>query len=254
MPQLNMKNDPPSDRLAETTGWIFDLDNTLYPADCNLFAQVDQRMGEFIANYLNVTFDQARRVQKDYFHRYGTTLSGLMKIHGLEPDYFLDYVHDIDVSVVPEAPELAAALDRLPGRKFIFTNGSRRHAENVADRLGVLDRFNDVFDIGSAGYVPKPDVTAYQRFLGAFRLSAECAAMFEDMPHNLEAAHALGMVTVLVKSINFDHPAQRQLKSTGRIPLHIDHVTENLAAFLTEIGSRIHQYQGSDVKDRSGNE
>lgn len=220
------------------TGWIFDLDNTLYPAECNLFAQVDQRMGEFIADYLDVTFDEARRVQKDYYHEYGTTLSGLMKKHGLNPDLFLDYVHDIDVSVVPEAPELAEALDRLPGRKFIFTNGSRGHAENVAGKLGVLDRFEDVFDIGRAGYVPKPDVTAYTRFLDAFRVSAECAAMFEDMPHNLEAPHALGMVTILVKSNNFDHPAQKRLASSNENPSYIHHVTEDLTGFLTAISSQ----------------
>ena len=239
MPLQDTKSELLALAFARTRGWIFDLDNTLYPAECNLFAQVDQRMGEFIAEYLDLTFDEARRLQKSYYHDYGTTLAGLMAKHGLAPDLFLDYVHDIDVSVVPEAPELASALDLLPGRKFIFTNGSRGHAENVAGKLGILDRFEDVFDIGSAGYVPKPDVTAYHRFLEAFNVAAECAAMFEDMPHNLEAPHALGMVTVLVKSNYFDHPAQRQLLNNDRIPPHIHHITDDLTGFLTSVVSHM---------------
>src|SRR5581483_6470404 len=124
-----------------TRVWIFDLDNTLYPAECNLFAQVDQKMGEFIARFLGVPFDYARHLQKTYYRQFGTTLTGLMQVHRMDPKPFLDYVHDLDLSVVPEHPELAAALDRLPGRKLIFTNGSRGHAERVASKLGVLQCF-----------------------------------------------------------------------------------------------------------------
>ncbi len=118
--------------FAQTTTWIFDLDNTLYPAGCNLFAEVDMRMGAFIAQYLGVPFAHARHLQKSYYRQFGTTLSGLMQIHKVDPQPFLDYVHDIDLSRVPEAPELAEAIDALPGRKLIFTNGSRVHAERVA--------------------------------------------------------------------------------------------------------------------------
>ena len=125
--------------FADTTAWIFDLDNTLYPARCNLFAEVDKRMGKFIADYLGVPFEQARHLQKSYYRQFGTTLSGLMKVHKLDPQPFLDYVHDIDLSSVPEAPELATAIDALPGRKLIFTNGSRRHAERVAEKLGMRE-------------------------------------------------------------------------------------------------------------------
>lgn len=232
------------DRFARTRCWVFDLDNTLYPAECQLFVQIDRRMGDFLARLLGVSFDEAKRLQKDYYRQYGTTLCGLMQCHGLNPDEFLDYVHDIDVTAVPPAPHLAAALDALPGRKFIFTNGSRRHAENVAARLGVLDCFEDVFDIDAARYVPKPDRACYEAFLKHHGVAADRAAMFEDLPHNLEAAHALGMVTVLVRSSYIDHPGQAAIAEWTEPPAHVDHITQDLADFLAEIGSTL-QRQGN---------
>jgi len=226
-------------RFTRVETWIFDLDNTLYPAECNLFAQVDQRMGDFIANYLEVSFEAARRLQKDYYRIYGTTLAGLMVRHGLDPKEFLDYVHDIDFSVLPEAPELGAAIDLLPGRKFIFTNGSREYAQKVAAKLGVLDRFTDVFDIAATGYVPKPETAAYQRFLKAHGIAAANAAMFEDMPLNLEAPHALGMVTVLIKSRYYDHPVQRDIEAWKALPDHVHHLTDDLTGFLGKVNETL---------------
>src|SRR5688572_12527828 len=176
-----------------TAVWIFDLDNTLYPADIRLFAQVDQKMGEFIARYLGVPFAYARHLQKSYYRQFGTTLTGLMKVHKVDPKSFLDYVHDLDLSGLAEHPELAAAIGRLPGRKLIFTNGSRAHAERVAGKLGLLPLFEDIFDIVAADYVSKPTPACYDAFLRAHGVEAPKAAMFEDMPHNLEAPHALGM-------------------------------------------------------------
>src|SRR5262249_58745156 len=132
--------------LARPAVWVFDLDNTLYPADCNLFLQVDQRMGEFIARFLGVPFAYARHLQKTYYRQFGTTLSGLMHVHRMDPKPFLDYVHDIDLTPVREHPELAAAIDTLPGRKLIFTNGSRRHAQPGAGQTGVLHCFAGIFD------------------------------------------------------------------------------------------------------------
>ena len=215
-----------------TRVWIFDLDNTLYPADCNLFAQVDQRMGEFIARYLGVPFEYARHLQKTYYRQFGTTLSGLMQVHRMDPKVFLDYVHDLDLTCVPEHPELSAAIERLPGRKLIFTNGSRGHAERVAGKLGVLHHFEDIFDIVDADYVPKPTAECYDRFLRAHAVEAAGAAMFEDMPHNLEAPHALGMTTVLVYSSYYDHPIQAKIRTWTEPPEHVHHMTEDLAQFL----------------------
>ena len=221
--------------LIKCEAWIFDLDNTLYPAECNLFFQVDQRMGSFIAEFLDVGLEDARKVQKDYYHRYGTTLAGLMKEHGLQPQRFLDYVHDIDLAPVAPSPALAAALDALEGRKFIFTNGSLDHAVKVAGKLGVLDRFDGVFDIAASGYVPKPKLNAYERFVDAFAIDPRTAAMFEDLPHNLEMPHVLGMSTVLVTSTFFDHPAQRELEAVEGLPAHIHYVTDDLVRFLADL-------------------
>lgn len=214
--------------------WIFDLDNTLYPAACNLFAQVDHRMGAFIAKYLGVPYAHARHLQKAYYRQFGTTLAGLMKVHRLEPHAFLDYVHDIDLSVLPHLPELAAEIEKLPGRRLIFTNGSRKHAENVAAKIGVLHLFEDICDIAACEYVPKPERDAFDRMIAKHGVKASQAAMFEDMPHNLEAPHALGMTTVLVKSDYVDHPVQVKMREWRELPEHVHHMTEDLKLFLSD--------------------
>ena len=233
--------------FARKSVWIFDLDNTLYPAECNLFAQVDQRMGEFIAKQLGVPFDYARHLQKSYYRQFGTTLAGLMRVHKMHPEPFLDYVHDIDVSVVPEAPELRAAIDRLPGRKLIFTNGSRAHAERVAGKLGVLDLFEGISDIASCDYEPKPSAAAFDSMIRHHGVVSQEAAMFEDMPQNLEVPHKLGMATVLVHSTYMDHPIQRDMRNWTALPNHVHHLTDDLTAFLREIG--IDQRPGKTESD-----
>ncbi|WP_409561763.1 pyrimidine 5'-nucleotidase [Hyphomicrobium sp. MC8b] len=213
--------------------WIFDLDNTLYPASCDLFAQVDQRMSAFIAKTLGVPREHARHLQKAYYRQFGTTLAGLMKVHKLQPGPFLEYVHDIDLSVVPELPDLAVAIAALPGRRLIFTNGSRRHAENVAQKLGVLHLFEDICDIAALDYVPKPEREAFDRMLKLHAVSGARAAMFEDMPHNLEPASSLGMTTVLVHSDYIDHPAQLKVREWRELPEHVHYLTRDLTGFLT---------------------
>lgn len=222
-------------RLRDRRIWIFDLDNTLYPSHCNLFAQVDQRMGEFIAKQLGVPFEYARHLQKSYYRQFGTTLAGLMRVHKIKPEPFLEYVHDIDVSVVPDAPELRAAIERLPGRKLIFTNGSRAHAERVAAKLGVLDLFEGISDIASCAYEPKPSSAAFDAMINHHGVTGSDAAMFEDMPQNLEVPHKLGMATVLVHSTYVDHPIQRDMRNWQQLPEHVHHLTDDLTAFLAEI-------------------
>jgi putative hydrolase of the HAD superfamily len=232
---MQLTSDTDLSGFSRVESWIFDLDNTLYPADCNLFAEVDQRMGEFISEFLGVSFQEARRVQKDYYHRYGTTLAGLMAEHKLPPKRFLDYVHDIDLAPVSEAPALGDAIARLPGRKYIFTNGSRAHAERVATKLGILHHFDEVFDIVAGEYVPKPSADAYHRFLQAHGVEPRAASMFEDIPHNLEAPHALGMATVLVHSSYYDHPSQKAIAHWRVLPPHIHHMTLDLTGFLGHV-------------------
>lgn len=213
--------------------WIFDLDNTLYPASCNLFEQVDSRMSEYIAKTIGVPREHARHLQKAYYRQFGTTLAGLMQVHKLQPGPFLEYVHDIDLSVVPKLPELAAAIAALPGRRLIFTNGSRRHAENVARRLGILDLFEDICDIAALDYVPKPERAAFDRLLRLHGVAPAQSAMFEDMPHNLEVASDIGMTTVLVHSDYIDHPAQLKIRHWRELPPHVHHLTRDLTSFLT---------------------
>jgi putative hydrolase of the HAD superfamily len=219
--------------------WVFDLDNTLYPADCNLFAQIDKRMGEFIMRSLGLPLDQAQSLRETYYYEHGTTLAGLVRLHGVAPDDFLDYVHDIDLGAVPPSPALAAALQALPGRKFIFTNGSRKHAEAVTDRLGVAGQFEAICDIHALDYIyPKPMREAYERFASVHGVEARQAAMFDDLPHNLETAHAFGMTTVLVDGVT-DHPEHRAIAGWSDLPPHIHHRTDALAPFLTAIGAAL---------------
>jgi putative hydrolase of the HAD superfamily len=228
---------PARRNFERTEVWIFDLDNTLYPIECNLFGQVDQRMGEYIARFLGVPVDYARHLQKSYYRQFGTTLCGLMQVHRMDPRPFLDYVHDLDLSGLAEHPELAARIAPLPGRKLIFTNGSRAHAERVAGKLGILNLFEAIFDICDAGYVPKPTPASYHHFLKVHGVSPAHSAMFEDMPPNLEAPHALGMTTVLVHAARgHPHPVQQSIRAWLEPPAHIHHMTDNLAGFLACIG------------------
>jgi putative hydrolase of the HAD superfamily len=221
--------------------WVFDLDNTLYPADCNLFAQIDRRMGEFIADSLGIPLDQAKVLRETYYYQHGTTLAGLVQLHGIAPDAFLDYVHDIDLGAVAPSPELRAALEALPGRKFIFTNGSRKHAEAVAARLGVGGLFADICDIHALDYIyPKPMREAYERFVRAHGVVPRQAAMFDDLPHNLETAHLIGMTTVLVRGLT-EHPEHQAIAGWTELPAHIHHRTDALAPFLAAIVASLAQ-------------
>ncbi|HET6321956.1 MAG TPA: pyrimidine 5'-nucleotidase [Hyphomicrobium sp.] len=218
-----------------TKVWVFDLDNTLYPSACNLFAEVDQRMGEFIARLLDVPMEHARYLQKRYYHHYGTTLTGLIKLHRIDPFEFLEFVHDIDLAPLEPAPELARVLETLPGRRIIFTNGSRVHAERVAGKLGVLHLMEDICDIAACEFIAKPSPDAFKRMTDRHGVKAGEAAMFEDMPQNLEAPHTLGMTTVLVHSDYMDHPAQAQMRKWRALPEHIHHATDDLQGFLAGV-------------------
>jgi putative hydrolase of the HAD superfamily len=213
--------------------WVFDLDNTLYSPRCALFTQIDTRMGEFISRLFDIDAAAARRIQKQYYRDYGTTLRGLMSEHRIDPRAFLDYVHDIDLSTVAHDAALVAALAALPGRKFIHTNATTAHAERVATRIGLLDHVDHIFDIEAADYVPKPARETYVTFVGQYGIDPRKAAIFEDLERNLEAPAELGMTTVLVKPDGHPHPDAEFSWAVGRDNEgHIHHVTYDLAAFL----------------------
>jgi putative hydrolase of the HAD superfamily len=215
----------PWDRIAV---WVFDLDNTLYPAACRLFDQVDRRMGEYIAEELDLDYETARRLQKRYFYEDGTTLRGLMRHHGTDPTSFLDYVHEIDLTAVAVDPLLDAALGRLPGRKLVFTNGSSAHADRVLGKLGIARHFEAVVDIVASDYVPKPEPSAYDRLVERFAIEPARAVMVEDIAANLEPAHRLGMTTVWLRHAeDWAHkPADHAF---------VDHVIDDLPAWLAEL-------------------
>jgi putative hydrolase of the HAD superfamily len=219
--------------------WVFDLDNTLYPHHLNLWQQVDDRIRAYVSDFLKVSKDEAFRVQKDYYKRYGTTMRGLMAEHGMKPDDYLEFVHQIDHSPLTPNPALGAALSSLPGRKLILTNGTRKHADAVMKKLEVHEHFEDVFDIVAAELEPKPSLKTYQRFLTRHDVDAARAAMFEDLARNLEAPHALGMTTVLVVPEGQREVFREDWELEGRDAAHVDHVTDDLAGFLEKIVLRL---------------
>jgi putative hydrolase of the HAD superfamily len=218
--------------------WVFDLDNTLYPHHLNLWQQVDERIREFVAKFLDVGREEAFRVQKDYYRRYGTTMRGLMTEHGLNPDDFLDFVHEIDHSPLEPDAALGAAIAALPGRKLILTNGTRKHAEAVTRRLAIDHHFEGVFDIVAAELEPKPAPQTYDRFLKAHGVDPARAAMFEDLARNLAVPHALGMTTVLVVPAGTREVFRESWEMEGPGEPHVDHVTDDLAGFLEQIETR----------------
>jgi putative hydrolase of the HAD superfamily len=180
--------------------WIFDLDNTLYHPRLAIFDKIDAKMGEFIANLLNMDLPQARIVQKDYFRNHGTTLAGLMRFHNVEPHHFLDFVHDVDLSTIKPQPELAAQIATLPGEKYIFTNADAPYAQKVLAKLGLDGLFTDVHDIHATGYQPKPEASAYTSMLDSFGIAPEESAFFEDMARNLKPANQMGIATIWINN------------------------------------------------------
>ncbi|MGS1015977.1 pyrimidine 5'-nucleotidase [Allosphingosinicella humi] len=208
--------------------WIFDLDNSLYPAATNLFALIDIRMGEYIQRLLDVGPEEARRVQKSYFHEHGTTLAGLMAAHGVDPHEFLDYVHDIDLARIVADPVVIGAVERLPGRKFVFTNGDAAYASRVLDRLGLGNMFDGLHDIHAMNYVPKPDPRSYAAMCACHGIEPGRALFVEDMARNLAPAKELGMTTVWI-----DNGSERG--DHGADPAFIDYHIDDIGLWLTDI-------------------
>ena len=233
--QPSQKSAPRNFSSVET--WVFDLDNTLYPHDLNLWQQIDDRIRSFVSDFLKVTKEEAFRVQKDYYKRYGTTMRGLMAEHGMKPDDFLEFVHEIDHSPLLPNAELGDAIEKLPGRKLILTNGTRKHAEAVMKRLDIDRHFEDVFDIIAAELEPKPSQRTYERFLERHGVEPAKSAMFEDLARNLSVPHALGMTTVLVVPENTREVFREDWELEGRDDPHVDHVTDDLAGFLEKIAA-----------------
>jgi len=211
--------------LGHIEHWIFDLDNTLYPAENNLFSQVDSRMGKFISHRFDVPLAAAKKLQKQYFRTYGTTLRGLMTEHAIPPQDFLTYVHDIDFDILQEDNSLNAALHGLKGEKIIYTNASRDYALKVLKKIGLEGVFKNIFDIHSAEFRPKPDPAGYHKMVRDFGINPQKAVMVEDIARNLVPASDMGMKTVWV-------PTDQHWSADGHSSGHINYTVPNLAAWL----------------------
>lgn len=212
-------NPPHADDLSHIDTWLFDLDNTLYSPAAGLFHQVDERMGAYIMAIEDVDAAAARVIQKRYFHDHGTTLSGLMAHHGVAPDHFLDFVHDVDLSVLHPNAALYDAIAALPGTRHIFTNADVRYAERVLDAVGLSGLFSGITDIHATRYVPKPQQRAYDQLaIDIAGFDPTRAAFFDDMTRNLAPAHAMGIRTVW-----FDNGSE-----SGNRDHHPDHVDHHI--------------------------
>jgi putative hydrolase of the HAD superfamily len=228
-------NKTPARAFTHVDTWVFDLDNTLYPHHINLWQQVDDKIRDFVSNYLKVPPEQAFKIQKDYYKRYGTTMRGMMTEHGVHADDYLAFVHEIDHSPLEPNPAMGVAIARLPGRKLILTNGSVAHAGAVLDRLGIAGEFEAVFDIIAADLEPKPAPQTYAKFLGDHGVDPARAAMFEDLSRNLVVPHQLAMTTVLVVPDGGQEVVREDWELEGRDAAHVDFVTDDLTGFLQKI-------------------
>ena len=214
--------------LKNFEAWIFDLDNTLYPVSANLFDQIDKRMCSYIANFLKTSESEAHKVQKRYFQEHGTSLRGMMENHKMDPIPYLEYVHKIDLSAIIRDDQMERALDKLPGRKIVFTNAEASYAEKVLERLGIAHHFEDVFDIVAANFIPKPAPLVYQRFVKQYKIDSENSVMVEDIVRNLKPAADMGMKTVWVET-------DRAWAHADAETTKPDFTTNNLTSWLTEV-------------------
>ena len=215
--------------------WVFDLDNTLYPASSNLFSKIDIRMKRFIESKLDIDSEEAYAIQKKYYFKYGTTLAGLMKNHNIDPEEFLDYVHKIDVSSLEKNVKMQKILKSLPGHKYIYTNGSQNHAIKVMKRIGINNYITNIFDIKNANYIPKPSIISLKSFMKKFNIKGEEAVFFEDIPKNLINPKITGFQTVLIKSSSHPDSNTDLLEAEKKHFKHIDHVTYNITKSLEQI-------------------
>jgi putative hydrolase of the HAD superfamily len=225
----------PIAELKGTETWVFDLDNTLYPASTGLMAEVSSRMTRFVAQLLDVAPDIALVEQKRMFREYGTTLRGLMNDHAVDPHDFMNYVHAVNYDLVDESPRLARALTALPGRKIIYTNASVTHAEAVLDRLGIANFFSGIFDVVAADYVPKPNPKPYDVLASRHGVEPSRAVMVEDIAHNLEPAAAMGMTTVWVHT---DGPIDAYWAAPSEDDDYVHHQTDNLVEWLETVSAQ----------------
>ena len=208
--------------------WIFDLDNTLYSGNTKVFEQVDKKMTEYISKKLKVDKEEAKKIQKSYFHEYNTTLNGMIKNHKINANEFLEFVHDINIDFLQKDPKLAKEIEKLDGIKIIFTNGSRKHALNVTKRLGIDQLFDDIFDIVDCDFIPKPLMEPYKKLVEKHKIDPKLCVLVEDIARNLKPAYEMGMKTVWIEN---DEPWASKFSDSD----FVNYRTKNLSEFLKKI-------------------
>jgi len=208
--------------------WIFDLDNTLYSGKTKVFEQVDKRMSKYISDKLNISVEEAKKVQKNYFHKYNTTLNGMIKNHKIDPDEFLEFVHDINIDFLQKDPALGKEIEKLDGKKIIFTNGSKKHAINVTQKIGIDQYFDDIFDIIDSNFMPKPAIEPYKQLVEKHKIDPNLCVFVEDIARNLKPAYEMGMKTVWIEN---DEPWAKKFSDAD----FINYKTNNLSEFLKKI-------------------
>ena len=208
--------------------WIFDLDNTLYSGNTRVFEQVDKKMTEYISKKLKVDKEEAKKIQKNYFHEYNTTLNGMIKNHKINAHEFLEFVHDINIEFLKKDPELAKEIEKLDGIKIIFTNGSRKHALNVTKRLGIDQLFDDIFDIVDCDFIPKPLMEPYKKLVEKHKIDPKLCVLVEDIARNLKPAYEMGMKTVWIEN---NEPWASKFSDSN----FVNYRTSDLPEFLRKI-------------------
>jgi len=217
-------------KLQSIKFWLFDLDNTLYSGQTKVFEQVDKKMSKYISEKLNIDIKEAKEIQKSYFYKYNTTLNGMIKNHKIDANEFLDFVHDIDVNFLKKDLNLAQELEKLDGKKIIFTNGSKKHAINITQRIGVDQYFDDIFDIVDAEFIPKPSIEPYKKLVEKHKIDPKLCVFIEDIARNLKPAYEMGMKTIWIEN---DEPWAKKYSDSK----FINYTTNNLAGFLKKINS-----------------
>ena len=208
--------------------WLFDLDNTLYSAKTKVFDQVEKRMTQYVSNKLDVSMDKAKKIQKNYFHEYNTTLNGLIKNHKIDASEFLEFVHDIDINFLKKDLKLSEELKKLGGKKMIFTNGPKKHALNITQKIGIDQHFDDIFDIVDSNFMPKPNMEPYKKLIEKHKIDPNLCVFVEDIARNLKPAYEMGMTTVWIEN---DEPWAKKFADGN----FINYKTDNLSEFLKKI-------------------
>jgi putative hydrolase of the HAD superfamily len=214
--------------LQKIKYWIFDLDNTLYSGKAKVFEQVDKKMSKYISEKLNVNIVEAKKIQKNYFYEYNTTLNGMINNHKIDANEFLEFVHDVDINFLKKDKLLNEELMKLDGKKIIFTNGSRKHAMNVTRRIGIEQHFDDIFDIVDSEFVPKPDIVSYKKIVEKHKIDPKLCGFIEDIARNLKPAYEMGMKTIWIEN---DEPWAKKFSDSD----FINYKTNNLPEFLKKI-------------------